>query len=198
MRDDEVTMRALPLLLVLSACGASEPEAPPPAPPAEVDEAAVLEEVEAAARALGGTLRTRVEEAMGEGGPPEAMRVCSEEAQALTAGVAGETGVRVGRSSLRLRNPTNAPEPWVATWLTGHGDAPAEEALPHRAVETGVARVVLPIPMEAPCMACHGPSEQISDEVQALLAERYPEDEATGYAVGDLRGALWAEKTLTP
>ena len=46
------------------------------------------------------------------------------------------------------------------------------------------------------CLACHGAPEQIPAEVAAILAERYPDDQATGYAVGDLRGALWAEVRL--
>lgn len=37
---------------------------------------------------------------------------------------------------------------------------------------------------------CHGPGNSIPDTVRAMLAARYPDDRATGYAVGDLRGAI--------
>ena len=43
------------------------------------------------------------------------------------------------------------------------------------------------------CLTCHGPVEAIPPEVRAVLRKRYPSDQATGYSVGDLRGAAWAE-----
>jgi hypothetical protein len=47
--------------------------------------------------------------------------------------------------------------------------------------------------VEAPCLSCHGPREAIVPAVVSSLEARYPDDRATGYAAGDLRGALWAE-----
>ena len=41
------------------------------------------------------------------------------------------------------------------------------------------------------CLACHG--SEVSPEVREAIAARYPGDRATGFAVGDLRGALWVE-----
>jgi hypothetical protein len=40
------------------------------------------------------------------------------------------------------------------------------------------------------CLQCHGPGENISAEVAAILAERYPDDGATGHEKGDLRGLV--------
>ena len=37
------------------------------------------------------------------------------------------------------------------------------------------------------------PEEGRLPELSAVLAERYPDDQATGYAAGDLKGAIWAE-----
>jgi hypothetical protein len=39
-------------------------------------------------------------------------------------------------------------------------------------------------------MACHGPQESMSPELQKLLKERYPSDQATGYAAGQWRGLI--------
>jgi len=111
--------------------------------------------------------------------------------------VAEETGARVGRASLRLRSPTNKPAPWVEGWLRTHEGALATAALPLREIvedeEGARARVILPIAIEPLCLSCHGEAEGIDREIRAMLADRYPHDAATGYAVGDLRGALWAE-----
>ena len=60
-----------------------------------------------------------------------------------------------------------------------------------------VARVALPIPMDAPCLVCHGAPEAIPDAVRSVLTERYPDDAATGYQAGELRGAIWAEAPAT-
>ncbi len=50
-----------------------------------------------------------------------------------------------------------------------------------------------PIPVEGPCLTCHGARESLAPELRQALARRYPEDAAVGYAVGDLRGLVWAE-----
>lgn len=53
--------------------------------------------------------------------------------------------------------------------------------------------MIHPIAIEAPCLACHGPADGLAPEIRAKLTAAYPQDPATGYALGDLRGALWAE-----
>ncbi|MFZ5482032.1 MAG: Tll0287-like domain-containing protein [Myxococcota bacterium] len=161
-------------------------------------ETAALARAEEAATRLGGTLKKRVTEEMGKGGPASAVTVCSVEAPALAEKIRAETGVTVGRASLKLRNPANAPPPWVQAWLVAQAGKPAAQVSPSATVADGRARVLRPIAVEAPCLACHGPPEAIAPEVRAELARRYPTDAATGYAVGDLRGALWAEAPVAP
>jgi hypothetical protein len=40
------------------------------------------------------------------------------------------------------------------------------------------------------CLRCHGvPGQTLLPEASALLSDRYPQDQATGYGPGDLRGA---------
>jgi len=46
-------------------------------------------------------------------------------------------------------------------------------------------------------MNCHGPNENISSEVKAILKEKYPGDKATGFFVSDIRGAIRPEMTLS-
>lgn len=41
------------------------------------------------------------------------------------------------------------------------------------------------------CLTCHG--ADLAPDVQAAIAERYPDDRATGYRTGELRGVIWAE-----
>jgi hypothetical protein len=48
---------------------------------------------------------------------------------------------------------------------------------------------VEPITIQPPCLACHG--TQLDAAVRQKLAELYPEDRATGFAPGELRGMFW-------
>lgn len=181
------------LLLSPLACRSS---APSPA-----DQAA-LESAKAAAGKLGTSVKGKLVAALGEGGPTKAIEVCSKEAQDIAKNVGKETGARLGRSSSKLRNPADAPPPWVAEWLTAQGSRKAEGLAPVATVvdtpSGRVARFLKPIEIEAPCLLCHGDPASILPEVKATLAAKYPSDQATGYAVGDLRGALWAEVDVKP
>ncbi len=175
-----------------------------PAPPAAEDTAsrialqkAALDQARGAMSQLGKTLKGQLVDTMSEQGPVAALSVCSANARGLTAQVASETGVTVGRSSLRLRNPANAAPEWVAHWLTGQGERPAEGVPGLVTIAPGpsgeTARALAPLAIEAPCLTCHGPVDTLAPELSEALAQRYPDDDATGYALGDLRGAIWAE-----
>lgn len=203
----------MPLLLaLLFACG-STPTAPPspgggrqiaapPAPtvpegatggPSDTQVEAARASADAAMKQLGGTLKGKLVETMKTEGPLAAVTVCNADAQGLTEQVAKDTGVQVGRSSLKLRNPKNAPPDWVKTWLEANEGKPAAEAQPWSDVKFGMVQSLKPLAVEAPCLVCHGPADQIPADVRDKLAAAYPDDAATGYAVGDLRGAIWAQ-----
>ncbi|MCB9758347.1 MAG: DUF3365 domain-containing protein [Alphaproteobacteria bacterium] len=199
-------MKMLVVLLAVAGCSRDTASVPTPkADPPEVKAAPVdpaadadaLVKANEAAGLLGTSLKQRILQEMADGGPVAAIAACSDEAQALTAQVRGQKQVAVGRASTKLRNPNNSGPEWVKEWLAATEGTPAAEATGLSEVVNGpngrVARVIKPIAVEAPCLTCHGAPEAIPEDVKAVLAERYPKDQATGYAVGDLRGALWAE-----
>jgi len=180
---------AIWVLLALSAtrCSRNTTETPAPA----VD----FGPLDRAADAFSGRLRGALQGAMQRGGPVAAVEVCATQAQTLRAEVAREHGVRLGRASLRLRSAADAAPDWVDRWLRAQGERPAAGVVGVRVVEGGVRRVLRPIAVEGPCMACHGDAASQPEALRAALQARYPADRATGYAVGDLRGALWVEAT---
>ncbi len=49
-------------------------------------------------------------------------------------------------------------------------------------------RYMKAIPTKGLCLTCHG--KTLAEPVKATLAELYPEDKATGFKVGDIRGAF--------
>ncbi len=200
------------ILLMLSCATHNPPDSPDLAPvPERVDGAgdasserleAALDEAEEAARWLASNLKQRLVGALTEDGPPTAAELCSTEAHVITDGANARGRALAGRSSLRLRNPNNLGPDWVQAWLRDQGERKAEGLAPVRRIDavgnTQLARVLIPLAIEAPCLTCHGPKSQLDPEVVITLAERYPDDQATGYALGDLRGVLWAEVPVSP
>lgn len=200
-------MRGLHLVLfaaVAAACNdpPASSEAAKPEAADEAAEAAALERARSAGKELGGTLLRELMDALAKGEPADALDVCSAKARVITSEIGKTSSVRVGRSSLRLRNPSNAPPPWVKAWLDEQGERRAEGVQGLARIDVTpdgkVARFLAPITVEGPCLNCHGAREALSPRVVTLLSERYPEDAATGYAAGDLRGALWAETPVEP
>ncbi|MFH1842006.1 MAG: DUF3365 domain-containing protein [bacterium] len=151
----------------------------------------------AAAVTLGGALQAELQTAMQAGGPGGALAVCRTEAGAIARQVSDKQGLHVGRTSLGLRNPANAPDAWeqkglVALTARLHaGEAP--ENLEEWALVTDTDghqtfRYLKAIPTGSLCLACHG--DPLSPDVSAQLMKFYPEDRGTGFAVGELRGAF--------
>ncbi len=129
------------------------------------------------------------------GGVPAAIDACHAEAPALTAAVARE-GAVVGRATRQPRNPANAAAGWQLEAI-GHfeqlkrgGTALANQSYA-RVLPDGRVAYAEPLVIQDLCVACHGGA--VAPDVKAVLAARYPDDRATGYAVGDLRGVAWVE-----
>lgn len=196
-------------LLGLMACGEPETSGATPAEPSGVERTEAVEpsqaDIEAArgaAKALGTRLKGKLMAAMSEGGPTAAIDVCAEQAPLIASEVSEETGYEVGRTALRTRNTKNAPDDWERAQLLAFAEelAAGEEAASlETAAITGEKgerefRWAKPILLEGPCAMCHG--ENVSPEVTALIAEHYPEDEATGFKVGELRGMFTVRKKI--
>ncbi|MFH1810281.1 MAG: DUF3365 domain-containing protein [Pseudomonadota bacterium] len=149
-----------------------------------------------ATSALGSRLRARVAEAMKQGGPAQAIVVCRDDAAELTAAVSAEYGIRLGRTSHRLRNHDNGAPPWM-TALVELARQPATDTPQARAFDLGDAvGLAQPISTATACLRCHGPRDQIDPAVLDVLTETYPDDRATGFEAGSLRGYMWAEIPL--
>jgi mono/diheme cytochrome c family protein len=155
--------------------------------------AASVQIADAAIGALQRRLSERLFEELRKGGPARAVAVCRDEAQALTAETARAQGIRVGRTSHRLRNPGNAAPAWAEQFVgagAGRTAASAEAIVVDLGDRVGVLR---PIPTTATCTQCHGAAERLSPDVRAFLKTTYPDDRAVGFEEGDLRGFIWAE-----
>lgn len=134
-------------------------------------------------------LKTALVEGM-QLGPASAIDVCRLEAPALAAD-RSQDGVRIGRSSHRLRNPANAGPAWVREAIDVYLEDPADRAPRTVSLTDDRQGYVEPILTQPLCLACHGRS--LTPAVSETLASHYPDDQATGFDVGDLRGVFWIE-----
>ena len=124
-----------------------------------------------------------------EAGPVAAISACRVEAPGISTALSVD-GVLMGRASHKLRNPENAAPAWLAPHLAAY--AAGEKSGP-MAVEYEEDRFgyVEPISVQPMCLNCHGGALQ--PDVEARIAELYPDDQATGFSEGDFRGVFWVE-----
>ncbi|MFW5947561.1 MAG: Tll0287-like domain-containing protein [Gemmatimonadota bacterium] len=169
------------------ACGEEELD--------EATRARVVTAGDSAATTLVQTLGGRLSAHMTEAGPRGAIAFCAGEAQALTDSVSRSlgTGWSVKRTTLRTRNPANAPDSLEAEALQEFRQADATGEPPEHLVQAtpaGDYRYYRPLRLGQMCLECHGPRDALDPEVRTVLDERYPADQATGYAEGDFRGLV--------
>ena len=138
--------------------------------------------------ALFGQLSNRLMTAMGDGGPAAAIDVCRDAAPQLAAEVSKAHGVTIGRTSHKLRNPKNAAPAWASSYV----ESKAEENV-LLAAKDGRLGALLPISIQQACLGCHGDAAKLAAPVKEALAAHYPDDQATGFSRGDLRGWFWVE-----
>ena len=135
-----------------------------------------------------------------------AVAYCSKNALELTSLVSESAGdgVRVKRVSEQYRNPANKPDKadafaytYFEKYLKKEGHYPQNFVLRMRHKQNKdieIFRYFEPLYIQEACLQCHG--EKVDPKVLAKIKELYPEDKATGYKLGDLRGFIAVEITL--
>ena len=156
----------------------------------------------AAIKTLAGALQMELKGAMQAGGPVAAIGVCNTRAMPITTQVANDHDMVLSRVSLGNRNLENAPNAWQRRVLEDF----EEQKLSGKDVAslawsetTGTDngrefRFMKAIPTAAVCLKCHGAT--LAPEVSSVLNGLYPEDRATGFSEGDIRGAFVAIRKL--
>ena len=185
-------MKGMPILACLLAtafvCNADVP--------VDTSNDAETNAAKGAIKSLAAALKTELTSAMQSGGPTGAIEVCNTQAIPITRKITDEHGLEIGRVSLQYRNPANAPNVWQAQVLeeferqrTDGVDLANLSWSKTVQIEGGREfRYMQPIPTAGVCLTCHG--TELSGVVRQVLAEKYPDDRATGFAEGDIRGAF--------
>jgi hypothetical protein len=137
-------------------------------------------------------LRSQLMAALKAGGPLLALDVCQKAAPTIAHEVGDQAGAKIWRVSLKARNPRGMPDVWERTVLqrfAARRTAGEDPATIETFAQTSTGfRYMKAIPMAEPCAQCHGTN--VALEVAAKIAALYPQDQATGFVPGGLRGAV--------
>jgi hypothetical protein len=130
---------------------------------------------------------------MEQGGAALAIRACHIDTTSTAYRIAKQEGIQAGRTSDRLRVPTNMPKPWAAPIVAQYAGRRAAD-VEGFAVDLGDRVGVLRPMAERPlCGACHGDRDKLDPRVRQELDERYPRDRALFFKPGEVRGWFWVE-----
>jgi hypothetical protein len=142
-------------------------------------------------------LKGALQTAMKQGGPVAALTVCHMSALPITQKHSDMHAWEISRTSLKPRNADNQPDAWESKVMQDFDarNAAGEKAdtLEFSEIVTGddgsqTMRYMRAIPTDEVCLTCHGSA--LKDDVSAKLKALYPDDQAVGFKVGDLRGAF--------
>jgi len=149
---------------------------------------AQLERSILAIRDLGSRLLQALSEGLDTEGAGGGIEICREKAPEIATEVSQRYQLKIGRTSSKLRNPKNQAPEWARS-VIDEGSGAAQ----YFCGPGGELGVLAPIRLKSRCLMCHGPAEDIDESMNTALAEYYPEDQATGFSEGDLRGWFWVE-----
>lgn len=193
MKAPALIVLALPALLAGCASG-----------PSAEQQAALVADARKATGTLVQRLGGELKAALGEKGPDGAIGVCKERAPLIATEVSKQTGFTVTRVSPKNRNPAGVPDAWEAEAQAGlekrlAGGEKPETLDTWQIVSTPGGkqfRYAKALPVQPVCLTCHGDPAAIPDSVKARVAAEYPQDKATGYGPGMVRGIVSIKRAL--
>jgi len=160
------------------------------------------QQAQEAIKEFASSMKTALLSAMQDGGPVEAVAVCNLIAPTLAAEMSKKYGMDISRTSLRVRNPNNEADQWETSVLQSFetrlstGEAIQKITFSENVTtESGNQwRMMKAIPTDKVCLSCHG--SKIAPPIQAKLDKYYPNDMATGFKLGEIRGAFSVKKDV--
>ena len=161
-----------------------------------------IAEARALIKAFGGDLKHALTTAMKSDGPIKALTVCNVEAAPIAQQNSALSSWNIARTAIKVRNESNAPDAWEATVLrqfeerktAGEDIKTMEYAEVIQEGEQLTYRYMKPIATAGLCLTCHG--AQVDEAVTTKVRALYPNDQATGFTLGDIRGAFTLKKQL--
>jgi hypothetical protein len=168
---------------------------------AHANEEALLSEARKVATTLPPKLIVALQDEIKKSGPEGAIPVCKDMAPRMAGEISQQTGWKIKRVSLKARNDARAiPDSWEKAALEDFDKRAAAGEAPTK-LEKGEKigneyRFVKALPVQPLCLSCHGPADQLSPAIKAVHGQTYPNDRATGYSEGQIRGVISVRKAL--
>lgn len=182
---------SLASILLLAACGGKSKQS---ADSGTIRKETAVEAAKKAAQEAFATLSGELATAMAEGGPVEAVEICSTKAPKILEDLSRKRSLEIARLSDHARNPLSMAQGADLEVIQafresiGRGESPAPDV---REGAAGSLTVRLPIVLTQPlCLQCHGSESDIAPETREMIRTLYPSDLATGYQLNNLRG-IW-------
>lgn len=194
-----LSMRVQAAIVFLGVMGASG------AVLAEENLQVLIEEARRASTQILNQIRGEVTKELERTGPLRAIIVCKYSAPEITSAISRQTGMRVTRVALKVRNRAlGEADPWeqkvILNFEKKFTNGEKVEGMEFgEIVNEPVGRMfryAKAIPVVEPCLECHGPLSGLSDAVKMQLANEYPFDKAIGFKKGQIRGAVSIKKPL--
>ncbi len=146
------------------------------------------------------SLGQKLKTALSTDGPLAAVSVCKEAAPAIANSLSAEHGVQITRVGTRVRNQKmGIPNVWQKEALTQFEERLAAGEKPTdleywKVVETANGKRELhyakAIAVQPQCLSGHVQAQDIPAALAEKIRQEYPNDQATGYSAGKLRGAV--------
>jgi hypothetical protein len=143
------------------------------------------------------TLGKNLMGAIMESGTAHALTFCNVQAMPLTDSMSKVHNATITRVSDKPRNPKNVANAKELEQIEYYKGLVAEgktgkDIQPNVEMEGNQVHFYYPILTNEMCLQCHGvKNEVVQPETLAMLSELYPEDKATGYGDGEVRG-IWS------
>ena len=142
------------------------------------------------------TLGKNLQEALQQGGVPHAISFCNVNAMPIVDSLSKSHNATIRRVSFKTRNPLDQPDEIERALLEAY-EFQWKDSIPLNANVQKIddERYLFTKPIfvdNALCLVCHGkPENGLTNETAEFIKKEYPDDQATGYEIGDLRG-MWS------
>jgi hypothetical protein len=184
--------------LTLALCAAAVP-----ATASEIE--SLTRETREATQPLLGKVVATLKDTLATQSPHETVDVCRERLPGMVKETREKTGWNIRRVSLKARNAERGTPDAFEVAVLADFDRRAAAGEKRETLEVGeivqtaegrVFRYMKALPVQEVCMNCHGDAASLAPDLRNKLAALYPADKATGYSLGQIRGALTVQRKL--
>lgn len=165
------------------------------------NEAHLAQEARGMIKNYAGQLKSALTQAIKKDGAIAAIGVCARLSPEISYYLSEDSPWTINRTSLKVRNSASEPDAWelavMEDFLKRQQNGEELKSIDHfELTEKGTSfRYMKAIPTAHLCLICHG--ENIAPDLKKQIADYYPDDRATGFKLGDMRGAFTLQKDLT-